>query len=320
MFYDKANCDGCGIPLHDGEDVVVCPVCGTPQHRACYEKENKCVNEQLHESGFVWENPNKPEPEVQEPARVQETPESSPELGPPVGMPMPALDVNPIFYERAGIDPEAEFDGIRAREAVSYTQVSAKRYVRKFSRTDGKKNFISWNWGAFFLSPAWFFYRKLYKVGFVFLGLIVAVNLFLFPQNKKIADNYEPMQTAYTEYAEAVTAVTENQTPENEAIVAEKEAIVRKTLDELMPAVLAISLGTFIVPNTVAALIADSIYKKKMLADIKFAHKSTKDQNVIKYALLRRGGVALLPALAALMIESYLPNLILQIVNYFILK
>ena len=67
MFYDNAVCDGCGQPLLEGEDIVVCPDCGTPQHRKCYELNNRCVNEHLHESGFVWQNPNaSDEPETPE--------------------------------------------------------------------------------------------------------------------------------------------------------------------------------------------------------------------------------------------------------------
>ena len=320
MFYENCSCDGCGQPLLEGEDIVVCPDCGTPQHRACYELNNKCVNEHKHEEGFEWVNPNPPVPvqPVRAPQPDEEIPQMQDQI--PVGMPMPALDVNPVFYERAGISPEEEFDGVKAKDAVSYTQVSAKRYLRKFIRTDGRKHFISWNWGAFFFSPAWFFYRKLYKLGFIFLGIIVALNLFLMPQYDKINDSYEEMQTTYTEYGEAIKEYNKNQTAENEAILVKKEEAVQKLAQKMMPAMAIYFVGTFLAPNVVAALIADGFYKRKVLEDIKTAYKSTQDHNVIKYALLRRGGVAFFPAMAALLVQSYLPNMINEVVKYFILR
>ena len=60
MKYENIKCPGCGENFKDGDDIVVCPECGTPQHRQCYEKNGGCVNKNLHESGFVWKNPNLP--------------------------------------------------------------------------------------------------------------------------------------------------------------------------------------------------------------------------------------------------------------------
>ena len=54
MRYENNICDGCKKKFNEGDDIVVCPVCGTPQHRECYEKNGKCVNAGLHESGFAW--------------------------------------------------------------------------------------------------------------------------------------------------------------------------------------------------------------------------------------------------------------------------
>lgn len=315
MFYDNANCDGCGVPLSEKDDVVVCPVCGTPQHRSCYELNNRCVNEHLHESGFEWVNPNPPAPEVQEPPKAQPVQDTPPV---PVGLPMPALDVNPVFYEKSGLNPNEEIDGVKVSDIVSYTQVGAKSYVKRFARSKGKKHFLSWNWGAFFFSPAWFFYRKLYKLGIIFLALGVAISLFLLPQSEKIADSYEPMQTAYSEYAESLKALAKEQTAENEAAVNQKYQEVQKQIQTVFPATAVVFLFDFLLPNLAAALIANGAYKHKMLDDIKIAHSSITDEKVLKYSLLRRGGVALLPALAALLLQSYLPGLMLQLADLFI--
>lgn len=52
--YIGARCTVCSEKFKDGDDIVVCPECGTPYHKECYKKEGKCVNEALHQSGGSW--------------------------------------------------------------------------------------------------------------------------------------------------------------------------------------------------------------------------------------------------------------------------
>lgn len=325
MQYKNAICDGCGFAFNEDDDIVVCPECGTPQHRSCYQKENKCVNIHLHGTGFEWkglvEEPKEepaPTHEKEDPKLIQIVNPSDNGNSVPLGMPTAALDVNPVFYEKAGFAPDTEFDGVKASEAVSYTQLSAKQYVRKFIVSNGKKFFLSWNWGAFFFAPAWFFYRKLYKAGFIFLGIIVALNFFVYPQSQKITNNTEALYEEYAEFTEAFENVSESDTQENEEAFEHQEAELKKLLKELTPSMIAVLTATFFAPNIVAALSADWIYRRKMLSDIAFAKKTTNDSRVLKYALMRRGGVAMLPGLAVLLFNSYLPEIVYSVINYFI--
>ncbi len=64
MKYTGNICPGCGQPFTDNDDIVVCPDCGTPQHRECYEKENKCVSAHLHGENYTWQGVvnNEPSP------------------------------------------------------------------------------------------------------------------------------------------------------------------------------------------------------------------------------------------------------------------
>lgn len=54
LDYKGEKCLSCGREFTDGDDIVVCPECGTPYHRECYLKEGKCINESLHASGEAW--------------------------------------------------------------------------------------------------------------------------------------------------------------------------------------------------------------------------------------------------------------------------
>ena len=60
MNYIGEECFGCKQTFVEGDDVVVCPDCGTPYHRACYKEFGKCVNHELHESGEAWSRSSKP--------------------------------------------------------------------------------------------------------------------------------------------------------------------------------------------------------------------------------------------------------------------
>ena len=42
--YYGCPCEGCGEPLTLKDDIVVCPDCGAPYHRTCYEKLGRCIH------------------------------------------------------------------------------------------------------------------------------------------------------------------------------------------------------------------------------------------------------------------------------------
>lgn len=52
--YLGCECSVCRKPFAAGDDIVVCPECGTPYHRACYEAAGGCVHEAQHAAGYAW--------------------------------------------------------------------------------------------------------------------------------------------------------------------------------------------------------------------------------------------------------------------------
>lgn len=53
--YIGLKCPVCGKPFAAHDDIVVCPECGAPYHRTCYEQAGACVfAEQLHGTGKTW--------------------------------------------------------------------------------------------------------------------------------------------------------------------------------------------------------------------------------------------------------------------------
>lgn len=64
LNYKGQKCISCGLEFKDGDDIVVCPDCGTPYHRECYIKEGKCINDSLHAEGKSWSYENSDEGKV----------------------------------------------------------------------------------------------------------------------------------------------------------------------------------------------------------------------------------------------------------------
>ena len=52
--YKNEKCPVCNTEFKDGDDIVTCPVCGTPHHRECYNKIGHCINEDKHKDGFEY--------------------------------------------------------------------------------------------------------------------------------------------------------------------------------------------------------------------------------------------------------------------------
>ena len=55
--YYGCPCEGCGEPLTLKDDIVVCPDCGAPYHRTCYEKLGRCIHSPAHATGYEWHFP-----------------------------------------------------------------------------------------------------------------------------------------------------------------------------------------------------------------------------------------------------------------------
>lgn len=97
--YTGCKCPVCQQPFTEHDDIVVCPECGAPYHRACYQKQGGCVYESKHGTGFEW----KPDPAASQAAqagRADSARYSDPQLSCPVcGAPNPATG---LFCENCG--------------------------------------------------------------------------------------------------------------------------------------------------------------------------------------------------------------------------
>ena len=53
--YTGNHCPVCEQAFTDEDDIVVCPDCGTPYHRACWQKLAYVCTNPEHAAGFEWQ-------------------------------------------------------------------------------------------------------------------------------------------------------------------------------------------------------------------------------------------------------------------------
>ena len=69
MEFTQYNCPVCDKKFESADDIVVCPECGTPHHRDCYDELGHCFYEDRHKEGFSFDSlhPEQPGGEQKEP-------------------------------------------------------------------------------------------------------------------------------------------------------------------------------------------------------------------------------------------------------------
>ena len=204
--YSGCKCPVCQQPFAEGDDVVVCPECGAPYHRACYSKSAGCLFADRHGAGFEW----KPAPgempgrdggpgagaEIPCPACGAMNPAGglfcescgaplraggpryapggpAPSYGPASYGPQTAPRPDPFQSPQAAmgqLHPEDDLGGVKARDWAAFLGPNAGYYLMNFKRmaVTGQKLAVSFS--AFFFGPFYFFYRKMWLPAAVFLA------------------------------------------------------------------------------------------------------------------------------------------------------
>lgn len=214
MEFNGLKCPVCDVQFKDGDDIVVCPECGTPHHRACWEVENHCAYEDKHGENFEYEKENANESDViicskcgtenfkgafycskcGNPINVTKTEQSS----------QPQGDFqNPFasaFDPMAGVNPEEDMGGVTAGELAKFVGNNTQYFMRVFSRikTFGKGRF---NLCGFLFSGFYLLYRKMYK-----LGAIIAAAIILL----LIAETYISYTPAFKAFYSAIEQASVN--------------------------------------------------------------------------------------------------------------
>ena len=210
MDYYNHSCPVCSEKFKNGDDTVVCPICGTPHHRECYERHGNCFFADKHSEGFNYkdkygtnasdnsDNNNKQNLVCQYCGKEnregdsfcsgcsmplsheshQTQPFTSPyqaQTPPPSGHQGPQRVPNATTFvldPLGGVAPETDIgDGITAGEAAKYVKSNTPFYTRLFYQI---KVFgkSRFSFVGFFFTGIWMLYRKMYLAGALVTALL----------------------------------------------------------------------------------------------------------------------------------------------------
>lgn len=317
--YRGKVCMTCGRVFVDGDDVVVCPVCGTPHHRQCWDETGKCANEERHKDGYVWNEANTDDNTAENSSMVTcrfcgnenradalfcthcgkalfdyQNEAGRTQQGGAAG----GGDAWRPFYwtvreENYG---DEKIEGVKTSDIASYARENSYYYIRKFRMlaNGGKK--VTTNWAACFFSYLWWFSRKNYLMGTITALINMVFAFLLMPSTEKYM---ELLQKIYGDGSAG-------------AQLTQSDISAMLPLMGQVAIIGLISLGI----NFVISLFANRIYLSKAVSDIKKLNEENLDDEEYRYMLGRKGGLSLLTGLAGYFGLYILESVLMMVIEY----
>ena len=81
------------------------------------------------------------------------------------------------FSDSTSLDSVASVNQLEQDRALFVGAKYESYYQAQFEKITPKKQYAGFNIAAFFLGVVWLFYRKMYRYGFMAIGLIVAIGI-----------------------------------------------------------------------------------------------------------------------------------------------
>lgn len=206
MSEDTKNkqCQICKGYLFEEDDVVVCPHCGAPHHRDCWNTVGHCGVEDFHGTDKQYDKTNLASDKQSESNTDDNSTHTCPrcrrmshakgaEFCPYCGQPydtdnkrgnaVSSVNGIPMFDPYGGLPKDTTIDGVTVENIANFVGSNSARYVNKFSNLNKNKK-GSWNWAAFIFPAGWCFARKMIPQGILYLILQVASTLCAIPLNE----------------------------------------------------------------------------------------------------------------------------------------
>lgn len=300
--YINEKCPVCGKEFRQGDDIVVCPECGTPHHRECYKQLGHCANADRH-GEFEWSE------------SIPAAPSAAAPQGAPAGADAVAcrycgtknpagskycLNCGAPLTREEQPSPEAfmqerrkafenifaneDFDGVSPKEAALYVKTGIEYFLVRFAMfTKGRK--FDTNFSAFIFSYFYLFYRKMYALG----AAVLAATLILGVPDMLI--NFQAVQEYYVEMGLLSQVIWEVPHQETLAIYALVASVI----------IWAIRIGLFLFTN--------KLYYQKVVSSVKNIKTSLTDGegmiNEGEYinALRKKGGTSMVLPIALIAIS-----------------
>lgn len=296
------KCPVCNKQFNDGDDIVICPHCGTPHHRECYNAVGHCINADKHSTDFEYgASESTDAPQVQESAETGSEQSGEQYYQPQEQQAQPygkaqgktvcsscgeEIENDAPFCSKCGAEQEnPQYREYSPADSFGLSGAEQRKYENESRTIDGKSvsdlaavvrtntsrfipKFIenkktSWNWSAFIFGPYYLFFRKMYKQGILFTAVNLALTLVL---NALYAEEIY----AYTAFLNANSSVLFSN-PSQELI-----AQMNEVAQPLVP-MMIISVAAALIIRVIIALFADTFYRAKTIGVLDKVEKNLSD-------------------------------------------
>lgn len=155
MNFVGQKCVCCGKVFEKNDDIVVCPECGSPHHRECYLKENRCANSAMHSTGEKWQRI-----EIEKDNEYQKSAfeKSQPEFDNYIHQIIEEDDTE----NNAGFNPDEDMGGATIKEIAMFVRTNTFYYIPIFKRMKDLGSKISFNFSCFVFPSFYFANRKMW--------------------------------------------------------------------------------------------------------------------------------------------------------------
>ncbi len=355
-MYENDKCQYCGEQFAKNDDVVVCPDCGAPYHRRCWEEHGECAFAKEHAEGFVYNRQSKPaQPALPEDEdfiekikkeflKDNEKPSSKTKIceccgsnlitedgycvncrhqqGEPIDEKKrrKAVEKNP--FEQ--VDPDDEILGEKASDISLVIRTNSAKLLPRLKKTDEKKFKIGWNWSAFFFGYLYLFFRKLYKYGVI---IILAEVLLFNVINVSLGNPLKAIQTEGASAYSAYNDVASDKSLNADAKVTEQTKIINNLSEALikdgtMQKAYTVVFGSLLICNIACALLFNYLYLHHCVETVKRMQNSADmlgemSDKDYKFNLLARGGTSIFGVVFGYFIRAFIEYLITMIISSF---
>lgn len=205
--YTGLKCPVCKETFHDNDDIVVCPECGAPYHRNCYQQTGHCLYEEKHGTGQAWQTPEHTHQKdgdklcprcgvnnssdalfcskcgqslsYNSQSQGQAPPDTAESYAPPSpdsGREPGGFTYPYPFDPMGGVNPKDHIEGIEAGDIAKFVQANTPYYMGRFLNLSAFKK-GRFHFSAFLFGGGWFLYRKQYVLGTILTAFQVVVTI-----------------------------------------------------------------------------------------------------------------------------------------------
>ena len=216
MFkYKGVHCPHCGKEFKETDQILICPDCGAPYHKACIQELGQCQFQELHAKGESWQPPKTAAEEAEErcdgmasrrcsrcgtlnspdklfcevcgtPLNREDKEENPDQPGGFQQFGNGSQQAGPGFYQMpynpyttpfGGLGADEEIEEIPVKDLALYVKENTHYFLPKFKEMSTRKKSASWNWAAFFLDGIYLLYRKVWSGGILVLVATLILSL-----------------------------------------------------------------------------------------------------------------------------------------------